>query len=441
MKTFKGWIISEATAQKASKDFETYIANLAVLSEKETSSNELKKLISNNKNKFKGLKPKDLPQVIDAVSKLNNFFKVKWTKGVNANFETNLHKGIYGKKSEAKADIILTAGSKKYGISIKKRGDVVVASSQDPTEFENIFWTAFEKFKEDKSEIDELSKWTTVIAEAEGAVESIRDNVVGQLNSRILKPEWFNKLKVGKKKESPSEQKMREQFFVDMENTIKTQNKTVTEDYENMLNNIAKDAEKLIAEKLKNNVLKEYVIWEALSAMLKYEGKLPAATHILSPSGCYDISNPNTKFVKECAKASDINFRGMVQGLRSGKEPTMNPVLKKLFAGKTIDMAKLYDDVRTMKMSMKIDLKGKKRTEMETELDNPISVDEGFFSNIWDKMKGWWNSFKTTIQNGIELFKSKSNEVLDKMAELKQASFLDILKFNKPKISGTIRIP
>ena len=32
--------------------------------------------------------------------------------------------------------------------------------------------------------------------------------------------EWFNKLKVGKKKESPSEQKMREQFFVDMENTI-----------------------------------------------------------------------------------------------------------------------------------------------------------------------------------------------------------------------------
>ena len=80
MKTFKGWIISEATAQKASKDFETYIANLAVLSEKETSSNELKKLISNNKNKFKGLKPKDLPQVIDAVSKLNNFFKLFFYK-------------------------------------------------------------------------------------------------------------------------------------------------------------------------------------------------------------------------------------------------------------------------------------------------------------------------------------------------------------------------
>ena len=48
MKTFKGWL-NEATAQKASKDFETYIANLAVLSEKETSSIELKKLISNNK--------------------------------------------------------------------------------------------------------------------------------------------------------------------------------------------------------------------------------------------------------------------------------------------------------------------------------------------------------------------------------------------------------
>ena len=78
---------------------------------------------------------------------------------------------------------------------------------------------------------------------------------------------------------------------------------------------------------------------------------------------------------------------------------------------------------------------------METELDSPTSVDEGFFSDLWDKVRGWWNSFKSIIQNGIDQLKGKSDEVLDKMTELKQASFLDILKFNKPKITGKIKIP
>ena len=436
MKTFKGWL-NEATAQKASKDFETYIANLAVLSEKETSSIELKKLISNNKNKFKGLKTKDLSQVIDAVSKLNNFFKKKWTKGVNANFETGLHGGIYGKKSEAKADIILTA-DKKYGISIKKRGDIVVASSQDPDEFENIFWTAFKKCEKDKK-IDTSTnvEWAEIMGNVENEVREMRDNVIGQTKSRMLDPDWFDKLKQGGKKETPEQKQLRKKFFGDFENFIETQNKSITEDYENTRKVIAKEGAKLINEKLgKSEILREYVIWEALSATLKYEKSLPAATHILSPSGCYDISKPNTKYVKAVAKASVINIRGMVHGsMRSSKEKAMKPVLKKLFAGETIDMAKLYDDVRKMDMSMKIDLAGKKRKEMENELD------EGVVSDIWDKVKGWWISFKTTIQTGIELFKGKSNEVLDKMTELKQASFLDILRFNKPKISGTIKIP
>jgi hypothetical protein len=203
-----------------------------------------------------------------------------------------------------------------------------------------------------------------------------------------------------------------------------------------MLNKVAKDGQKLIEEKIGNNpLLKEYVIWEALSATLKYEGQLPAATYILSPSGCYDISTPDKPYVKACAKASEINFRGMVQGLRSGKEPTMNPVLKNFYAGKHIDMIKLYDNVRTMKMSMKIDLKGAKRKSMEKELE------EGVFSDMWSKMVEWWNLFKSNIQDAITKMQSITDDVSDKLSRMKKVSIIDIMLFNKVKITGTIKTP
>ncbi len=229
MKTFRGWL-NEVSAQKATKDFETYIANLAVLSNKETNPSKLKKMVSENSDKFGGIRPKDISQVVDSVSKLNKFFSGKvWTKGINANFGRGLHKGIYGKRSEAKADIILTSGGTKYGISIKKKGDIVVASSQDPDEFENIFWSALKKCKDDnKIDMSTNESWSKVIGEVENAVISMRDNVIGQTKSRILSPDWFNKLKAGKKNETPEEQQKRKQFFDDFEKFIEEQNKTIS---------------------------------------------------------------------------------------------------------------------------------------------------------------------------------------------------------------------
>ena len=49
MKTFKEWELVEVTAQKASKDFETYIAELAVLSQGNTNKIELGKLYDDEK--------------------------------------------------------------------------------------------------------------------------------------------------------------------------------------------------------------------------------------------------------------------------------------------------------------------------------------------------------------------------------------------------------
>ena len=446
MKTFRGWL-NEVSAQKATKDFETYIANLAVLSNKETNPSKLKKMVSENSDKFGGIRPKDISQVVDSVSKLNKFFSGKvWTKGINANFERGLHKGIYGKRSEAKADIILTSGGTKYGISIKKKGDIVVASSQDPDEFENIFWSALKKCKDDnKIDMSTNESWSKVIGEVENAVINMRDNVIGQTKSRILSPDWFNKLKAGKKNETPEEQQKRKQFFDDFEKFIEEQNKTISEDYEETRTVIAKEGAKIINEKLgQNDTLREYVIWEALSAILKYEGKLPAATHILSPDGCHDISNPNSNYVKKVAKVANINIRGMVHGaMRSGKESAMKPIVKKLFAGETIDMASLYDDMRGMDMSMKIDLKAK---DMQ-QLDNHFSMmhgqelSEGIISNIIDKIKGLWNSFKSKIMSKIESMKEAVSNVLNIFSKMKSATLLDIIKFNKPKVSGSIKIP
>ena len=63
MKTFRGWVITEVTAQKESKDFETYIANLAVKSKGSISKSDLTKLYSGSKSKQR--------DTIDAVIMLN----------------------------------------------------------------------------------------------------------------------------------------------------------------------------------------------------------------------------------------------------------------------------------------------------------------------------------------------------------------------------------
>lgn len=446
MKSFKGWLY-EVSAQKATKDFETYIANLAVLSKKEISSPKLKKIVSDNSEQFEGIRPKDITQVVDSVSKLNKFFSGKiWTKGINANFEKGLHKGIYGKRSEAKADIILYSGSTKYGISIKKKGDIVVASSQDPDEFENIFWSALKRCKEDnKIDMSSNNEWVKIIEEVEEQVISLRDNVIGQTKSRLLDPSWFNKLKQGKKNETPEQKKERQKFFDDFEKFIETQNKTISEDYENTRTVIAKEGAKIINEKLGQNlILREYVIWEALSAALKYEGKLPAATHILSPDGCHDITSPNMPYVKKVAKFATINIRGMVHGaMRSGKEAAMKPVLRKLFAGETIDMTQLYDDVRGMDMSMKIDLKAKDMLQVDEQFADIQNqkLNEGIFTDFISKIKGWWGSFKSMVSSKIQSMKDAIGNLLNIFSKMKNASLLDIIKFNKPEVSGSIKIP
>ena len=89
--------------------------------------------------------------------------------------------------------------------------------------------------------------WSKVIGEVENAVINMRDNVIGQTKSRILSPDWFNKLKAGKKNETPEEQQKRKQFFDDFEKFIEEQNKTISEDYEETRTVIAKEGAKTVS--------------------------------------------------------------------------------------------------------------------------------------------------------------------------------------------------
>ena len=307
MKSFKGWL-AEVSAQKASKDFETYIAELAVKSQGSINKSELDKLYSGSTGKKN--------DTINAVIMLNKFFRGKtWDDGKNAN-DAGVEKTSveYGVKS-AKSDIILSSNNKPYGISIKMKGDIVIASAQDKSEFENIFFSAFEKYKKEFPDVANTTEFQDNIEMLESKIKELRDTVVGETFKRHLKPDHFQK----KIKESVLLEKWvidgNDKFFENLKTQIEIENQKIKDQYKKIRTTVMAAGAKFINDKLgENQKLLEYVTHEALSSNLKYKGKLPSAKYILSPSGCYDISTPDKPYVKVSAKATTKNIRGMVHG-------------------------------------------------------------------------------------------------------------------------------
>ena len=439
MKTFRGWVITEVTAQKESKDFETYIANLAVKSKGSISKSDLTKLYSGSKSKQR--------DTIDAVIMLNKFFRGKtWDEGKNANV-AGIEKisPAYGIKS-AKADIILTSSNKDYGISIKMKGDIVIASAQDKSEFENIFFSAFNRFRKDNPDIANTKEFQDNIILLENKIRDLRDKVIGETFKRHLKPEHFKKKAKGQL-DAKWVIEGSDKFFENLKKEIITENQKIEDQYKEIRTTLMTNGAKFINEKLSTNQrLRDYVVHEALSSDIKYNGKLPSAKYILSPSGCYDISIPDKPYVKSCAKASTVNIRGMVHGkLRSGRAKAVGIFLDK----ETVDMGEVLATLDKMDGSLKWDLGGKQaladlKAELKKYTEDQLAyseTNEGFFSDIMNKLKGWWNSLKSWGENLVKDAKDVANNALSQLTILKNASISDILKFNKPKITGTIKIP
>jgi len=437
MKTFKEWMILEVSAQKASKDFETYIANLAVKSKGSTSKSDLTKWYEGTPAKQK--------DTINAVIMLNKFFRgKKWDEGKNANAAgVEKTRAEYGVLS-AKSDIILTSNNKDYGISVKMKGDIVIASAQNKDEFEGIFFTAFNRFKKDYPNEADTKEFKDSIVELEDKIKDLKENVIGETFKRHLKPEHF-------KKDGKWVIEGSDKFFEDLRKEIIAENQKIEDQYEATRKGIMSEGAKFINEKLSTNEkLRDYVTHEALSSHLKYKGKLPSANYILSPSGCYDISTPDKPYVKTCAKVSTINIRGMVHGkIRSSRAKGVGGFLET----ETVDMGNVLSTLDKMDGSLKWDLGSDKvlaklKSELEKYTEDQLAYtekDEGFLSDIMssikNKLSGWWNSLKSWGKNIVKDAKDVANNALNQLTTLKNASISDILRFNKPKITGTIKLP
>ena len=416
MKSFKTFV-TEVSAQKAAKDFEDYVWQLAVLSGgKETNTKKLVKLIDKKLSKV----PTDkIEQTAKAVSHLNKFFKKKWTTGYNAN-HAKIPSPEYGNKS-AKADIVLESGSKKYGISIKMEGGYVAVNAQNKDEFQGIFYSALEYFERKESVKWDLSDYKETIEKIKEEVKVIKKNIIGETLTRHLKPEHFDSLM--KKKDF----KGHKSFFDKLKKTIISQNKKINHDYHHLIKNVVAAANKKI-----NNLLNEepelsaYIVWEGLTATLKYKGQLPAAQYILSPTGCYDIRDPYSDFVKKVSNTGKIGIRGMVHGtMRSSR----GKAIKKYLDKSKINWKEVYDDVNKMDMSLKWDVPETKE-----------NLDEGRISDIWSKVKGWWNNIKASISSAITSAMSIADKILDKLTELKSASLVDLLKGTNIELTRNITI-
>ena len=324
------------TAQKDTKDFEDHICNLAVLSKgKVMSVNESIKLMKFN-DKFVNIKKSHLTQVANAVIQLNTVFDGKvWDDGYNANKCQEIPTPLYGVKS-AKSDIVLISNGVAYGFSVKMDTDFVIASAQNKDEFNGIFKTAIARYKKDNPTKDLIS--------LDPYIKSISD-VIGKVVTRPLNPAHFDKKKDG----------IHDEFIKNLHETIKN---TFVEDE----NTYIRESTKVIIDNLESEInkfpmLMEYIIHEGLSSHLKYDGELPCAGWVLSPTGCYDIKSPSSKFVTACAKVAKIGVRGMCHGdMRSSSKKALKPFWDDM----SVDMEMVYDTVNKMDMSLKWDVSKKK---------------------------------------------------------------------------------
>ena len=371
---------------------------------------------------FLKISAKHKQQTLAAVSHLNKFFKKKWTKGYNANFAAKTTP-VYGSRS-AKADIVLESGKKKYGISIKMKGDIVVASAQGKDEFQGIFYSALDYFEKKHAKID-LSEYKGSIKAIKKQIKYIKENFVGETITRQLKSDYFEKLK--QRKQFAGDEK----FIDNLGKEIKKRNKKNKDEWKEYLDNTRIEIVDDITELLQDNKkLHHYIVWEALSSTLKYNNKLPAAQYILSPTGCYDITKPNSKYVAAVASAAEIDFRGMLHGkIRSGSGVAIKHYLKKQDMG----MAKIVDELSKMDISMKWDLSAKKFDKQN----------EGFVQRVADfynKLKDKWKEIKVRISNAITDALDVINTALEKWTQLENVSIFGLIQNNGVEITGNIKI-
>lgn len=380
MKSFKGWLQEApvAAVDNPGKNFEVDIVNYINAKGEGEWSN-------------------------DVVTAGNSAIKLGTTEAITADdytidFKKNFkYSPLLGKKSEPKADILFKIKGKWTPISVKMDGSIVIASAQNPIEYENIFLVTiqlYEKLYGNKG-LDSFKKLVTKTSnEVVGKVYNSQELTNGRVKSLIQK--------IGNLENSSKKQ------LEDIKKLLKNNNVLAREEakgdtfYEDIMKGMQSFSDNFGSDLSKISGMKELIVWEGMTAYNKYnpslskDGKtfkniknsefdgrktptLAWANYVISPSGLHDVSNNNGSYIKATAKASKIKYRGLPTGkIRSsagGKKLVQQAFSPNgVFGIPDNDTFKqFFKDVGAFSMNMKIDTnvqeieKIKKEIETQTE--------------------------------------------------------------------------
>lgn len=370
----------------APKKFEDDLITLAKLSTSPAGQGkDIRKVYDENVDKF--LAPSKREDAIQAIKKLNNRWPDEtWIEGHNSNFGLESAPAPrYGVKS-AKSDIVLN----DIPLSVKLSGAFVVASAQNKEEFEGIFTSALDYYADKHDAGIDI---TEEINQLKASVAEAKTKYIGEVKQRVQK-QTRNQSVLDKFSDVSALYEGLEKYMHEVEGKL-------TDYYALATAELKKGVLKKISTSLKNNpLLKQYVVWEALSSSLKYDFQFPYATHVISPSGVFDISTPDSPYVIKCAKVSKFDIRGLPTGsIRSGSKAFASSQ-KGAYASGKVDIPGIFDAMNQMAFGMKIDVSAGNAAKLK--VDEAIDV-KGFFTQIIRKIKEWFRIIGETLNKFVKL--------------------------------------
>ena len=284
-----------------------------------------------------------------------------------------------GRAGQPKADILFKIKNKWTPISVKMDGPVVIASAQNPTEYENIFLVSTQLYEEKygKKGLDSFKKLVNKTNnEVIGKLYNSQELTTGRQTSILQKVEKLDNLS-SEQIENVKKEIQRNNVLSKEESRGGVFYEEIKKSMESFSGNFAKNMDKVPG-------MKELIVFEAITAYnkfnpsLKKDGKLwknirnsefesrkiPTlawANYIISPSGLHDVSDPNGSYIKAASQASAINYRGLPTGKSRDSKSGMK-LVQQTFApnGKfgipnNETFKNFFKEVGVWSMNMKID--------------------------------------------------------------------------------------
>jgi len=357
----------------------------------------------------------------------NVYAKVTPTEGIHSS-KYYRNKPNYGSKgsNQDKADIIIVAGNKWMPTSVKLSGSIVIASTQTKDEFRGIFMSAVEMYE--KNEGSKISK------EIKSIIEKVEKTAIGEVYKR-------NKLTTGglksfrdkvgkaftllKRKASKSDI---DSIVTSMGNHIDESIETPYEQVEKSISTLKKE---LQTELNNNQLLKQYIVWEGMSAYSKFNkggvapasnsefesdskpsSSAPYASYVLSPDGFEDIKSPKSKYVIAATRVSTPNIRTLPVGVPRGGKSAVKNAAKLINNDQSLEQA--FNELNKVAVNLKYDSDTRKIHNELKKMNEEMLVEFKLLNTIKTKVKSFMNKvlgFFTTFFSKLK--KKSAVEIID----------------------------